>query len=337
MANWKKYSKQAQAESNDNDNWEKEAKVSGSYKTATWILGSLLVLAVVCSILFLSKNNTLMDKTAKLEQTNMDLDEMKLGLEEQLTSLEGEYDTAIGKNGELQAEIETKVNEIEVLQTKIRQVRNQLNSSEKKSTKMQERLAQLETLKDSLQTDVASLKGENQDLIAARDELTRTLEENDQQIASLNDQIVELTTTNEAMEERLFRTAPAGFKAGNFSVDVEQRNDKVTTKARKAKEIKVNFDLPYVPASKQGETELYLVVTDINGQPVNEIASSPVSVPTPEANLQVAAVDINTVDLKESQSVAMSFEPTERLKAGEYSLMIYSDEGYLGSTGFRLR
>ncbi|MEL6944874.1 MAG: hypothetical protein AAFO82_19630, partial [Bacteroidota bacterium] len=148
---------------------------------------------------------------------------------------------------------------------------------------------------------------------------------------------VELRQMNQDMTDRLYRMAPAGFTAGNFAVNIERKNEKLTSKAKQAKEIKVNFDLPYVPAEKQGKTELYLVVTDIYGNPVKSPSSSTVSVPSPQDDLKVDVVDIETVNLKESQSLAMSFAPEEKLTAGEYHLMIYSDEGYLGATAFRLR
>jgi len=340
MANWKKYSNEANEEQKLPSSIDTDLANSDNnnqFKVATWILSGLLIMALIGAGVFFTKNNALQDRTAELNTTVSDLDEMKQQLETDLADLEGNYNTTIDENEDLKATIEERVAEIEILQTKIRQVRNQLKNSEMQSGKMQERLAQLESLKESLQADVANLKGENKELIVARDELTTTLEQSRNEIIGLSDQIVELTQMNQKMENRLYRTAPAGFTAGNFSVDIEKNNDKVTAKARQAREIKVNFDLPYVPVEKQGETELYLVVTDIYGNPVQSTTTSSVKVPTPQDDLKVEVVDIDKVNLKESQAIAMSFEPEDKMAAGEYHLMVYSDEGYLGSTGFKLR
>lgn len=316
---------------------EETPKNTNTYKTATWILSALLLFAVVGAVVFAMNNNELKDETSELNTTVTDLNSMKKGLETELADLEGDYNTTIDENENLKVTIEERVAEIEVLQNKIRQVRNQLKNNETNSTKMQERLAQLEQFKDSLQLDVQSLRGENTELVAAREELTKSLEGSRERVSNLSEQVLELTQMNQQMTDRLYRMAPAGFTAGNFAVNIEKGNDKVTAKARKAREITVNFDLPYVPTEKQGKTEIYLVVTDVYGNPVKSTSTSTVKVPTPQDNLKVEAVDIEKLNLKESQSLAMSFEPESKMDAGEYHLMIYSDEGYLGSTGFRLR
>lgn len=307
------------------------------YKIATGILAALLVLAVVGAVMFSMDNTTLKTETSQLNSTVSDLNVMKASLETELADLENNYDATIDENEELKVTIEEKVEEIEVLQNKIRQVRNRLKGSESNSAKMQEHLAQLESLKDSLEADIVNLQGENEELLLVRDELTVALEDGNNEITGLNEQVVELKQMNQNMTDRLYRMAPAGFKAGNFAVNVARKNDKLTSKAKQAKEIKVNFDLPYVPAEKQGKTELYLVVTDIYGNAIKSASSSTVTVPSPQDDLKVDVVDIETVNLKESQSLAMSFAPEEKLVAGEYHLMVYSDEGYLGATAFRLR
>lgn len=307
------------------------------YKISTIILSVLLVGLAVVAFMFNKSSNDYKSKSASLNTKVNDLSTLQADLEAELADLEGEYGTKIEENEGLKVEIEEKVEEIGNLQSKIRRVKRQLKDSESNSSQMQERLAQLEELKGALENDVMSLKGENSELVAAKDELSATLVAKSGEIQDLNGQVVSLTQRNQKMQNRLFKLAPAGYRAGNFSVDIAQRNSKATAKARKAREVTVNFDIPNVPSEKQGSSEIYLVVTDINGNAVKSIASSPIKVPAANEFLNVDAVDIQKLNLKESQSLSMSFKPENKLNAGEYNLMVYSDAGYLGATGFRLR
>lgn len=325
MADWKN-------SSSTNNNSE-----NNPYKISTIILSVLLVGLAIAAFMFNKSSNEYQTKSASLNSKVNDLSTLKTDLESELADLEGEYGTTIEENEGLKVEIEEKVAEIGSLQSKIRKVRRQLKDSETNSTQMQERLAQLEELKGELENDVVNLKGENSELLVAKGELAATLVSKEGEIQDLNGQVVSLTQRNQKMQNRLYKLAPAGYRAGNFSVDIAKRNDKITAKARKAREVTVNFDIPNVPSEKHGSSEIYLVVTDINGNAVKAIPSSPIKVPAANEFLNVEAVDIQKLDLKEMQSLSMSFKPNDKLNAGEYNLMVYSDAGYLGATGFRLR
>lgn len=325
MSDWKN-------SSSTNNNSE-----SNPYKISTIILSVLLVGLAVAAFMFNKSSNDYKSKSAQLNSKVQDLGTLKADLEAELADLEGEYGTKIEENDGLKVEIEEKVAEIGTLQSKIKKVRRQLESSEANSSQMQERLAQLEELKGALENDVVNLKGENSELLAAKGELSATLVAKSGEIEELSGQVVSLTQRNQKMQNRLYKLAPAGYRAGNFSVSIGKKNAKETAKARKAREVKLNFDIPNVPSERQGSSELYLVVTDVHGNAVKAINSSPVKVPAANEFLNVDAVDIQKLDLKEMQSISMSFKPEDKLKAGEYNLMVYSDAGYLGATGFRLR
>ena len=329
MSDWKKYSK--------TDNAASASTSNNSYKTAAIIMSILFVVATIAAISFSMKSNNFETQTSQLTKDLGELNTVKTELETDLAALNTDYDTKIKENGELQSTIEERIAEINTLQSKIRKVRKQLDASEANSVKMQERLTELEELKTALQTDVDNLKNENAQLVAAKAELNATLTSRESEIENLNGQIIALSGENQKLQNRLYNVAPAGYRANNFSIDIEKRNDKLTAKARKAREIKVNFDLPNIPNEKQGESEIYLVVTDVHGNAVKEVPSSPINVKAANEVLKVEAADIQKVNLEDSQSVTLSFEPKDKLDAGEYNLMVYSEHGYLGATAFRLR
>lgn len=340
MSDWKKYSKpstESKPASPATTTPTASKNNNNGFKVATVVLSILLVAAVVTAAIFGMRSNDYENQTYKLHTNIEELNDVQLGLEEELAGLEANYETQVTENEGLQVTIEEKVQEIETLQSKIRKVRSQLKDSEANKAQMTERLVQLEELKAALENDVVNLREENAELAAAKDELNEVLVAREVEIQELTGQVTDLTANNQKMQNRLYQLAPAGYRAGNFAIDVETKKDKLTSKARQASEIKVKFDIPHVPAEAHGKAELYLVVTDVHGNAVASLPSSTVSVPAANQNLKVEATAIKEVDLKNTQSINMAFAPLDKMEAGEYNLMVYSDDGYLGATGFRLR
>lgn len=326
MADWKKHS-------NSNTTPADTSK----FKTISYVLGFLLLIMTVVAIILGMRSVDFRSQTTALTSEVEDLNTTKGDLETELVDLETQYDTKIEENEGLKMTIEERVEEINNLQSKIRRVKSQLNDSKENTAQMEARLNQLEELKAALQNDVTNLKGENANLAAARAELSESLVAREAVIQNLEGKMVALNEKNTKIQNHLYKIAPAGYRAGNFSIDAEKRNDKLTAKARKAKEIKVNFDLPNVPKNKQGKTELYLVVTDVMGNAVKEIKTSPISVPSANENLKVEAADMQEINLEENQSLTLSFKPEDKMNAGDYNLMVYSSHGYLGATALSLR
>jgi len=153
----------------------------------------------------------------------------------------------------------------------------------------------------------------------------------------LTAQLEDLNAKNIKMESRLFTLAPAGFQATSFQIQVADRKEKLTTKAKQARAIKINFDLANIPTELQKEHEIYLVVTDNEGIPVKKIASTPMDVPTANGALKVEVAGVETIALNEHQKISMAFQPTDKMDAGLYNVALWSNAGYLGSTAFSLR
>ncbi len=310
---------------------------ASSGNTVKIALGALLAVAVIVAIYFGFTSNRFQSETERLQSDLSELNETRNQLHEELTQLEGDYDDQISENEMLQAEIAERVAEVEDLKKRLSQVRAQLASSKSNSEKIKERLAQLEDLKMALETDIEDLKVQNTELMATNDLLHDDLEESRAAIEKLNVEVTALSESNSILSEKLFKVAPAGYRADNFSIVAEKRNDKLTSKAKQVDEVKIKFNLNNVPKERHGERELYIAVTDLRGEKVAVIPTKEVFVRSRDDRMKVQAVDIQKVNLKGSQSIAMSFKPTDDLEGGEYNLMVYSADGYLGSTGFVLR
>lgn len=331
MADWKKYSQGRQESDPQGESSKVDPSSSGML---TWILGGLIAVAAVFAIYFGFRSNDYQNRSANLKA---ELESTRTDLEGELVEVRSAYDTQLVVNEGLTAEIETKVAEVEELQNQITSARRQLASSKANTEEIRSRLAEMEELKAALETDLAGLQTENDSLNETNTALAVALDESKMQVEQMSTEIENLSAENQRLDRRLTQIAPAGFKAENFRISVERRNDKLTSKARRADEVVVQFDLDNVPSEKQGQRELYLSVTTLNGNPIAILPVESVSVPAANEPLQISAADIEQIDLSETQTVAMSFKPDRDLEAGEYNIFVYSDAGYLGATGFRLR
>ena len=89
-----------------------------------------------------------------------------------------------------------------------------------------------------------------------------------------------------------------------------------------------------IPVEYQGDRDIYLVLSAFNGNPVASVPSEDVHLQFGNEPIQLNAADIEKTNLRERQSISMSFEPSDKLNPGTYNVMVYADSVYLGSTGF---
>lgn len=304
---------------------------NNSWKTTSAILGILLIGAVVFGSVFYSKYK---DSSRQATDLGTTLDATKEKLEGELAVLNTAYTDQIAENDTLSADLRMKVAEVEDLQVRIAKARKELKLSQANSDVIKARLAQMEELKTALEADIAGLRQENQVLVVSNEALNQNIGQARAEISQLNHQVMSLTQANEKLTGRLRTLAPAGFRADNFTITSANRRDKVTTKSRKIEEVKVSFDLNNIPDEYHGTRNLYLVLTEFNGNPVGVVPGKEVSVTNGQQSVNVMAADAQEVQLRNRQSVTMSFAPEEDLNPGTYNVLVYADNGYLGSTGF---
>jgi hypothetical protein len=302
-----------------------------TWKVTSIILGILFIGALIFGVTFYSKYKATDSKAADL---GTQLDSTRTELEGQLAALNLNYTDQISLNDTLSVELQEKIAEVNDLQVRIAKARKALKSSEANNAEIKARLAQMEELKQALERDILGLKEENASLAASNQELNTELTSTKDEVSTLNSKVMALTAANEKLTGRLKTIAPAGFRADNFTVTSATKKDKLTTKGKKIDAITVTFDLNNIPEEYQGNRELYLVLTEFNGNPVSSVPGQEVSLKFGNEPVQLRAADIEKTSLKARQSMSMSFEPTDNLNPGTYNVMVYADSGYLGSTGF---
>ncbi len=304
---------------------------SNNWKIAAAVFGILFLVAAVIGGVFYSKYSQSIHHANDL---GTELENTRTQLQGELASLNTQYADQISVNDTLSSDLKTKVAEVEDLKGRIAKARKELKISKADNEEIKNRLAQMEDLKVALEKDIENLKTENQSLAEGNADLNMELSQTKDQVNTLNKQVMSLTSANEKLTSRLTTVAPAGFRADNFTVTSETKNNKITSKGKKIDEITVSFDLNNIPEEYQGNREIYLVLTQFNGNPVEAVPGKDVNLKFGEQPVKVHAADLEKVNLKGRQSMTMSFEPSDNLTPGTYNLMVYADNGYLGSTGF---
>jgi hypothetical protein len=151
--------------------------------------------------------------------------------------------------------------------------------------------------------------------------------------STLNGQMQDLA---KQLEEQIRKTQSARFKATSFRVEVARKSDKLTARAKKARDIFISFDLADVPEPYRGTQKLYLVVTDDKGRPIFSDNPVKTSVQTPTGPIAITYQQVKQVLIDDTQRLSFTYNLDERLRAGGYVVAIYCDSGLLGASSFRL-
>ncbi len=268
--------------------------------------------------------------SSEKQQLSSELQEMgdiKMQLEDEVSNLQRTYDLLVEENESLQGSLADAQKQI--VQKDVA-IRNANRKAAAQSNDLKSQIEELLSLRDSLQTSIVDLQEENRELKERAGIL-----EKDLNIAREENQALE--NLNRSMQAELDRLTLANFKASAFQVAVEQKNEKVTSKSRRARRINVTFDLTSVPEEYQGVKTLYLAVTDDKGTPIQTANPIQKQINANNQKIDIIAVEAKEVNIGASQRLAFNHALDEKLSPGFYRASVYTDIGLLGATSFRLR
>ncbi len=291
------------------------------------ILGLLLIVAAIWGIKQNSARKALEAENTELTGTVEDLEELRSDLLQEVDSLQQEYTTLAQQNEELQGSLASAQETVAKTEAALRNAKAQ-SSTEINSLRAE--IQKLLALRSELESNISAVQAENDSLRA----VTGILEAD---LGVARDENQALANLNKAIQDEVDRLTLANFKATAFQVDLEQKNEKVTSKARRVRTIRTSFDLTNVPPKYQGLKTLYLVITDDKGNPVP--AANPIKAQTVVNNqtMDIIAVKAKDTDITENQRLSMVYDLEDKLAAGYYRVAIYTDIGLLGASSLRLR
>lgn len=265
-------------------------------------------------------------QTANLQSLELE----KSLIERQLDSLTTSYLNVRQENEDLRGKESSSAELIHQKEATIRQLKSQKRRDQQA---LRQQVEDLRRIKIEYETIIATLRSENEQLREANRTLTGENEQLRGENTALNDRMQDLS---KQLEEQIRKTQSALFKATSFRVQLARKNDKLTVRAKKAREIFISFDLANVPVPYRGPQQLFLVVTDDKGRPVFSDNPMKTSVQAPTGPVSITYQQTKQVMLAETQRLSFTYTLDERLRAGAYVAAIYCESGLLGASSFKL-
>lgn len=299
-------------------------------RTYAIVVTVLLLLAAALGFFFWQKSKNYLAENEKMEQERVALEAEKTQITTSLDSMTNAYSALRTENESLQGRVAVSAQQVQQKEAVIRQIKA---ASVKDLENLRAQVEELKKTKIELETIITGLRLENDQLRAQVDQLSSDNAQLKGANTELTGQVQDLA---KQLEAQIKKTQSATFKATSFSVQCERRGDKLTNRARKAREIFVSFDLADVPQSYQGQQKLYMAMTDDKAIPVMSKNAVKATINAPAGPVEITAQETKDVNLTGVQRVTFGHKFDERLKPGNYVVGIYCDKGLLGSATFKL-
>lgn len=233
-------------------------------------------------------------------------------------------DSMTTSNNTLKGELEGRDSEIAKMKAEIRSILNKRNASDSELKKAKNLIAQLNGKISSLEAQIAALTNENDSLRAEREGFLQ-----EREVLARNLDSTTQINTNLAQKVDIAST----LNASNIKITpVKVKNngkEKVKTVAKKVDKLIVSFDLRN-RIVQTGETELYVVVIDPDGQPVTDAAGSGVFTTRQEGQQAFTAKLPVTMETGKVKNVEFGFAPGDHFKKGTYTIKIYQNGFLIG-------
>lgn len=299
-------------------------------RTYSIIVTVLLALAAILGFFFWQKSKSYQAEKDKIEAERVALETQKTSIENSLDSLSNAYASLRTENENLQGRVTSTAEQIAQKENIIREIKA---ASAKDLDDLRRQVADLQKTKIEYETIITTLRAENEQL---RNENQRLTGENEQLKGANTELTGKVQDLAKELEEQIRKTQSASFKATSFRVSTSRKTDKLTTKARRTREIDVSFDLADVPQPFQGTQKLYMAITDEKGNPIASANPVKATVYAPSGPVEIIAQQVKGVVLENTQRMSFHYKFDEKLKSGNYVVAIYCDKGLLGASSFRL-
>lgn len=299
-------------------------------RTYAIVVTILLLLAAALGFFFWKQSKNYLAESERLNKERITLESEKNQISASLDSMTNAYAVLRTENESLQGRVATSAQQVNQKEAVIRQIKA---TSAKDLDVLRRQVEDLKRTKIELETIITGLKAENTLL---REQIA-TLSSDNGQLKDANTELTgQVQDLAKMLEAQIKKTQSAVFKATSFSVQCERRGDKMTNRAKKAREIFVSFDLADVPEAFRGQQKLYMAMTDGKGVPIASKNFVQTTIQAPAGPVNISAQETKEVNLTAMQRISFTHKFDERLKQGNYVVAIYCDKGLLGSATFRL-
>lgn len=308
--------------------------------SAPWILVGLLALvASVFGFLFFQQKSELgiqeteiVAKAKEIAFTKSKLDSVSRVLDEKIAEI-----SRLGGN----------VSELEAVKVKLEADLAQLRRGDRvDGRKYQAKIRNYEKFLEEKDSEIASLKLENERLTAYSDSLSNEIGIINEDRVVLQRRQQELSDTvniynqeNRTLSEKV--NLAAALKAENLNViavnSKGKEKDKETYKSKRVDKIKVAFNLVENPLTAQESKEIYLRVLDPEGAILSDEAISGGDFTTVSGeNSKYSAREIVSYT-NNNQKVEMVYDYSNQFRPGKYNIELFSEGYKIGNSNFVIR
>lgn len=186
--------------------------------------------------------------------------------------------------------------------------------------------------------ELRTLKNSMEEQLQIIPELNTKLQASDLEVKQRYAELEELSTKYAALDSK-YKDVVYYAPADNFKVEALKWNDQVTAKAKKSRAIRISFKLPAYLNKTNAETKpVYLTISNDNAEPINGVIKH-VNVVGPKADISLDVHATQDVDfsINEQDIIFTVNLDDKKLDPGNYTAKVYTSDDYLGSVVFQLR
>ncbi|MGH2553208.1 MAG: hypothetical protein ACRDEB_05790 [Chitinophagaceae bacterium] len=271
--------------------------------------------------LLYDKNKTERKDNDQVTQINK-LTEDKNDLQESFDASLARLDSITGANNNLQGEKSSLQKEIEAKKTEIRKILNDKNATQVQLAKARAMITELNDKISGLETEIARLTGENQQLVTANTVLKneKTDVENNLQNSKIAKEDLEKTVD-----------VASTFSASNIKVmplnEKKSGKEISTTTAKRVDKLMVSFDVENRIA-KSGPADMYLIITAPDGKIISTEGASVLNTRVDGEKPFTAKVPVEYTQ-GERKNVQFPIHQ-DTFKTGDYKVEIYHNGFKIG-------
>ncbi|HRK28024.1 MAG TPA: hypothetical protein PK239_12155 [Chitinophagales bacterium] len=282
-------------------------------------------------------------------------------METEKNTLQADFDRTIAELEQYKLDSEQKTTEITDLEGKIDEQKQEIakilsksNASASELKKARQLIEGLRTSADDYKKQIEALTFQNQQLQQENTGLKGTISEKEQtlqqkeaSLAQAEAEKAELASAKQTLSEQkdqLSSTVKRGsvMQAANITgmaVDVRKSGKEVaTSRARKADQLKVCFDVLRNPIAKPGRKEIMLRIISPQGDVLSVESMGSGVFTEGETGEQMKYTTKAAIDYQnQSENYCMYWEQNSSFIKGNYTAEVYNDGYLIGSGGFTIK
>jgi hypothetical protein len=257
-------------------------------------------------------------------------DSSKSAIQEQFNEANARLDEMTGKNAKLDSLLKRDDADISAMKNRVKSILGKQHATAQELAEARNLIAKLNGQIDGYIAEIEKLKGENLQL--SQDKATVTAQRD----------VVQHSYDSVSVVKNNLQDVGSTLHASNIAIDAvdEKSNgkEKETTSAKKANALKVTFQLDENRIAETGAKDLYVCITDPNGQPISVQALGSGTFTTRDTGDKVFTLK-KSVDYVQGQilPVVVTWKQNGKFSKGMYKIEIYNNGFKIGAGTVSLR